>query len=243
MRLLIRLFSIFALVVVPIEACNPLINPEPSVSMTVRVAETHREGEEVDHTKLEGAEICLTHTNECELSDSSGNAILELPVDEEISYTVTKDGYEARLRVDVTDESFAARPLFNMWNDELTADWYDTLMSSYPFTNEGSVFIRVMPRSADGVRAGVTFDLKRASAPRFYMIDEFTGNVDAEATTEFGTGGFVEVPPGEYEIEIGGTASACAPGLAWPSDKENRIRFPVRAGYETELTVVCDIAP
>jgi len=243
MRLVSWLVWVLALVVLAIGGCNDVYTPEPSVTMTVRVAETHREGEELDHTKLEGAEICPTHTNECVLSDSSGNAILELPVDEEISYTVTKDGYEAHLRVDVTDESFVTSPRINMWNDELIAEWYDTVMSSYPLTNEGSVLIGVRSRSAGVTSAGVTFDLKMASAKRFYSIDAFTGNVDAEATTEFGQGGFVEVPAGEYEIEIGGTASACDPRLGWPSEKENRIRFPIRAGYLTELNVVCDIGP
>jgi len=58
----------------------------------------------------------------------------------------------------------------------------------------------------------------------------------------FASGGFTEVTPGEREFEFGGTAGDCDRiSWAWPVEGEpNRIRLPVRAGYLTYGSIVCN---
>ena len=51
------------------------------------------------------------------------------------------------------------------------------------------------------------------------------------------------MPPGDYDVTLGGTASNCRPYGAWEGDTPNAIAFPVVAGYITYALVMCDPAP
>jgi len=211
-----------------IAACVDVV---PEAAVLVQVAEG--DGEKAVAV-LEGVEVCQADTENCVETDSNGEATLLLPAGEEVSYTVTKKGYEPQLWVDVTDEGYVANPRPNLWRNELTADWYRTMMSQYPLIG-GAVFLDV------GFE-GATFELVDATGKAFYLVsddDNFQASLELDATTSNGAGGFLEVAPGEFQIEIGGTASGCVPGRAWPGDSESRIRFPVRAGYLTSLHAIC----
>jgi hypothetical protein len=189
---------------------------------------------------LEDAEVCQTDTTNCVISDAGGLARLELPVNEDVSFTVKKDGYQPVLEVDVTDGDYgSSRDTHVVWPDELQALWYQSAMVEYPPRGVGTVWVGLVPPLADA-----TFELIGAEGKAFYNEESMTkigltANLDLEATTSAGTGGFFEVPPGEYQIELGGTASGCGPWRAWPGDTENRVRFLVRDGAITVLSVDC----
>jgi len=187
-------------------------------------------------TPLEGVEICETDTTNCVLTGADGLATLELPIDEEVSFTWTKGGYFPYLHADVSDAAFQSETrTFKMWSDEAVADLFESVMSPYPQLDTGGIEVVLNP-----AREGVTFTLVGATGKAYYLDEEGTNwSLDLTATTARGWGGFVEVSPGELEIEFGGTASGCVPRRAWPSDAENRIRVPVRAGYFTLASVTC----
>jgi len=115
---------------------------------------------------------------------------------------------------------------------------YDSVLSPYPQEGTGTVFVIVGAR--DGGPDGATLELIDATGKAFYVDENGNWVLGLTATTSAGTGGFVEVGPGEVEVEIGGTASNCLIEYAWPSDSANTIRLPVREGFMTVARVNCD---
>jgi hypothetical protein len=201
---------------------------------SVLLVVTERRDKEVRWGPLEGAEVCETDTTNCVISDAGGLARLELPVNQEVSFVIKKDEYEPTLEVDVTDRDYgSSRDTHVVWPDELQAPWYESAMVEYPQAGVGTVWVSLVPPLS-----GATFELIGAEGKAFYAA-EGGPSFDLTATTSKGWGGFLEVSPGEFQIELGGTASDCKPWRAWPGDSENRIRFLVRDGAATSLTVDC----
>jgi len=102
--------------------------------------------------------------------------------------------------------------------------------------------------------AGVTFTpmgpTSDAVGERFYYdVATEQYSLDLEATTgapsanllPLAEGGFTEVAPGEQQFEFGGTIGDCSlVSWGWPGDTPNTIRVPVRDGYITYGSMVCD---
>ena len=129
-----------------------------------------------------------------------------------------------------------------LYPDEAIAGWYQALNAQYPPTDLGNVYVTVNDPNRERL-AGATLELVGATGIAFYEEQFLNPSTELEATTEFGAGGFMEVTPGEREIQLGGTVQGCVPARAWPSDEPNRIRFPVRAGYLTVVSVTCLVQP
>ena len=136
--------------------------------------------------------------------------------------------------MDRTDARFVGSRKLFLWRNERIKGWYEVLGSQYPPTITGSVFLTVNPRNP-----GATLDLVDASGTAFYEEEFGVPSLELEATTDAGTAGFVDVPPGDFNIQFGGWAQDCTPILGWPGNAENRIGFPIRAGFLTILTVFC----
>jgi len=206
-----------------------------TVSLFVTTDGFHGEG--TSTTLLEGVELCQTDTTNCVMTDVKGEATIELPFNQEISYTLEKDGYAPWLVADVTDGLFDGTAWFPLFSHAASAEVYDSLMSPYPQRGTGTIWLRAWPRFA-----GVTFDLMGATGKAFYSVTNTILSPDLNATTSVGDGGFVEVGPGEYQVEFGGTATGrgnCVPEFAWPGDENNTIRVPVREGYVTYGAMTC----
>jgi hypothetical protein len=172
---------------------------------------------------LEGVELCETDTDNCDTTDGNGEATIPLPLNQEISYTLSKDGFAPYLIADVLTAGRATS--FPMLSDQLAEELSDIMMTPYPWMG-GAIALTPFPRMA-----GVTFDLVDAAAETFYHDEAGIPNPDLTATTSDGRGGFVEVSPGEYEVEFGGTATTCTLNFGWPADAANRIKLPVEVGY------------
>jgi len=222
---------VLPLIVFTVSACQDVVSEK---SLLVRVVD-------LANAPLEGVMICETDTANCALTGADGHATLVLPTDEEFSYTATKEGYERLLQADVTDGRFdaATPPKLILSGNKATAEWMEALMSPYPQMGTGSVDVFV----AYGGIEGATLDLIDATGKAYYEDEARIPTLDLEATTSSGHGGFVEVPPGDFEIELGGTVNDCYPGRAWPGSTKNRIRVPIRAGYFTVANVVCPPRP
>jgi len=242
MRLFLKLW-ILALLASPIVGCNELTNTKAYLFIAT---EFDADGE----LPLEGVEVCEIGTTNCKVTDASGEATLELPVDEEVSFTAQKDEYESRLWADVTDARFGERQgtvlparRISLTSNERAAKGYQDLGSQYPMTGVGRVFVYLTAPFE-----GATFELIGATGEPYYFveapapktIDLDRADPNLDATTSDGGGGFLDVPPDEnIQIELGGTAQDCGAEHAWPVDKENRIRFPVHEGHVTVVSVFC----
>jgi len=209
---------------------------------------------------LEGVEICEVDTDNCVTTDEFGRADLDMPADQEVMITMEKDGYGPRLIPDVSDETWGPSggtdtgPAgWRMYTDAQLATIAERLGTTYPWQGGmvGLLWLSIPQAPHAGVifaPVGSTID---AVGERFYY-DSATEqySLDLEATTAvvaghllpLAEGGFTEVTPGEQQFELGGTAGDCTrPSWGWPVEgAPNRIRVPVRDGYITYGSVICD---
>ena len=187
-----------------------------------------------------GVEVCQTDTGNCVTSDVNGEARLLLPANQEISYTVKKDGYMSWMAGDVTDETFGdeGRPGYPMFPNQQIEDFAAANGIPYPLTG-GATSHHMNPVST----AGVTYDLVDETARGYYTDNDEarTPRFDLTATTSHGFGGFLEVTPGDHQVEFGGAATNCTVALAWPGDAPNRVKVPVKVGFFTLASMNCDV--
>ena len=234
MHLLIRLLWFSALWVFSVVGCNEVtIPPAPLV---VTISTWLPQPGVFEGPALEGVEVCETGTTNCVVTNANGGATLLLPVDQEISYTLKKEGYAWMLHADVIPPD-GVRARIGMAMDRSWAEAYENVMSQYPMGGTGGIGFFLTPSGF----AGATFDLVEATGKGFYIDEEGNWNPDLAATASNGIGGFLEVAPGEFQIEVGGTAQGCVPDWGWPSDIKNSVRFPVQAGYITVARVTCAV--
>lgn len=186
---------------------------------------------------LQGAEICEVGTSNCRRTDADGWATLDVPVHEEISLTATKDGYQSELYpLVVPIEGVTLHETLS--TEQRLQGQFANVSSPYPMVDTGMLSI-VAPYCE-----GATIQVFGApgKGKRVYLDDDpnLTWNPDLEATSRTGIAVALELPPGEYRVEIGGAANRCTPLYAWPGPYENSVNVPVRAGFLSESRVTCD---
>jgi len=233
MLLVARLSWVFALLAFPIGGCTQVTAPSGA---PVEVTITGWPGLRVP---LEGVELCETGTSNCQTTNANGEAKLWLPVGE-TSFTKTKDDYGSYL-VPLVVPVEGLRHASRMGTEEVLETLHEDVMSPYPMGDVGRVSIDVLP----GVE-GATFDLFDATAGKltvktYYSDEGPTWRLDLTATTTTGGGGFLEISPGEYQAQFGGTVDECTPGpTGWPGlFLPNSVRFPVREGHITQFGASC----
>jgi hypothetical protein len=229
MRLGFRLVWLVGSVVLANAGCIEVYNPPAVLDLVIEDAAG----------QLEGVQVCEGDTgHNCAVSDANGRVTLEVPVGQEILYTLQKDGYDSFLFADVVPESGFSSVWYLNTNAE-AAESYEGFMSPYPRGGTGQIQIFLSPGFA-----GATFDLVDATGNRFYEATPYEYpyvDPDLEATTAGGAGAFVEVAPGTFQIDFGGTAEDCVPGTAWPGNKPNSVRVPVRGDHNSIVFVNCPL--
>lgn len=226
----VRSLSVLALLVFPIAGCNDVTDPPAPLSLTF----VSWEPPPHDQVPVEGVRVCQLDTNNCEMTDANGKAVLMLPFDEETGYTRDKEGYAPWL-VPFIMSANGGEIVHIMPTVQYIADVHDQVMSPYPMRATGTVSAEVIPNFV-----GATFELDGATGSSWYVDAEWNWSPDLAATTSKAIGGFTEVTPGEVQVQVGGTADRCVPGfLAWPGDGVNSIRLPVREGYVTNAYFSC----
>jgi hypothetical protein len=203
------------------------IDGEPTVTLLATIRDRDLDQD------LEGVRVCETDTDNCQVTNAEGRAFIELPCEQEVSYTLEKEGYVSGLWLDVTDETFQGFSL-PMNSDAQVEEWSEILMLPEPWTG-GAIALIPVPR-----RAGVTFELVGQTAQAVYRDEEGIPDPTLTATTSTGIGNFFEVPAGEYQVEYGGDATNCVPREAWPGDAANRTKVPVKVGFITYVGMSCD---
>jgi len=97
MRLLARFLWVFALAVFPIVGCNEVTD---AVQLTVLISEGLPPTPTV---AIEGGRLCQADTSNCAVSGADGEASIELPRNERVTWTLDKDGYGSTLTPYVTE--------------------------------------------------------------------------------------------------------------------------------------------
>lgn len=197
---------------------------------------------DVADVAIEGVEICVIDTTNCEMTNANGLATLTLPANSEVTLRIDKSGYAPTVSPQTTKDLDVTGIRTAVLSDATSALMAGVLGTAYPLGDTGVIAISALtdPATADdnGI-AGVTFAL--AQEPTYYLDENGFPSFDLSATTSpDGVGGYIELPPGVHEITVGGTASNCNLLSAWPGTTEDSIRLPVAAGAFTQAFIVCD---
>ena len=194
---------------------------------------------------LTGFEVCVYDGDECAITDADGRARLELPANAETGVTLRREGYVPGITPYTTgDTDLSVATLAT--SESLIQTLATVLSSEWPMDGTGVVSVGTIGADPfvfgeNGI-AGVT--ISGSDAGRQYYFDGSVPSTAINATTDsLGSGGYVEIPPGDYEVTLGGTATNCRPYGAWVSDGSNAFAFPVLDGYITYAFVMCDPAP
>jgi len=181
---------------------------------------------------LEGVEVCQADTTNCVTTNVNGSGLLSLPVDEEVTLTVEKEGYGSQLGSEIVPAT-GSYTSFAPLTDAFYEERHEQMMSPYPMEGTGTITMNLLGSSGQA-----TFELIGETGKPFYYGAE-GWDPDLPHTRGGAGGGFVEVAPGEYQIEIDGPES-CVVVRGWPGDSDTRIRLPVRAGYVSTARINCD---
>jgi len=197
---------------------------------------------------LEGVKVCATDTDDCVRTNDEGRATVQIPIDQEFSFTWDKDGYQPMLVSDFQPEGPQLFSEIGMPNEERIAGLHQLVLSPYPMEGTGSLIVfpldsrfSLTSSGCAGI-SGRTFELSNAEGKAFYYDEEGNWDANLTATSCWGWGGFTEVPPGDVQVEIGGNAANCAVHQGWPGTVKNSVRMPIRAGYLTEVWVDCEVS-
>jgi hypothetical protein len=198
----------------------------------------------------EGVEICQADTDKCDPTDANGLAELDVPSNQEVAFTLKKEGYGSYIIGDVTDGPVGGMTRRMYPHDQLEAI-AEQLQTPYP-REGGTVGLAVaglpdfagvtfIPVGSTSGAVGEPFYYDADSEPRQYSLDlEATTGVSGASLLPLAEGGFTEVAQGEQQFEFGGTVGDCSDvSLGWRGDTPNRIRVPVREGYITYGSMVC----
>jgi len=226
MHLVSRLVWILGLVVLAITGCNDVYVPPAPLELV-----TSTWGD----VPLEGVQVCVSDPDRCDFSDADGEVTFEVPVGQEIIYTLAKEGYDSLLFAHEVPES-GMSAVRHLGTHAQMVPLFECVMSPYPRRGTGSIQVFTGPPVE-----GATFSLVDATGTTWYSLADFSCWVlDLTATTSAGDGGFVEVTPGTYQLQFGGTAERCvASADSLPGDVENSIRVHVRADHHTVAGLSC----
>ena len=192
---------------------------------------------------LEGAEVCVENTTNCVTSDAAGMARLEIPANSELALLVTADGFGPTVTPQTTTDQDITTQVAPLLADATVTLLAGVLNTPYPPGANGLVALSVLTApitdNNNGI-PGVTLTPDREAAV-YYLDENEIPRRDLSATTApSGAGGLIEVAPGTWELELGGTASNCVVVAGWPGSTESSVRLPVRAGFITQGFVTCD---
>ena len=189
---------------------------------------------------LPGVKVCEFNTTNCEVTDDTGFAFLQMPTEQEVMVTVEKDGYGSLLGSEVVSADGSAFTSFAPKTDVRLGEQYERVMSPYPMAEGTGAIALTINGLVEVNEPGATFELIGNGGKAYYRDANKDWSLDLTATSTDGVGGFVEVTPGEYQIRVGGTAENCVVWRGWLSDLPNTVRVPVREGLTSVLRMNCD---
>ena len=197
---------------------------------------------------VEGVELCAPEHPEleCVLSDQEGGWTLPgLPRDSDIYLTAVHNDY--------------ASSLFPQHTSMAWYDWYkvaipksvmETNASQLDLTIDDQrgqlLFLTWEGLNIDGIDTENVVDVTASSDAELDTL--FYGNIlglassSQAATSSSGSGGMLNLPPGELSLQLQAPAGVCAQEHMFHFHaEEGVIPVPIRAGFTTAIDVICPI--
>ena len=181
---------------------------------------------------FEEVELCEADTTNCSTTNALGFASIMVPANQEVTYTLSIAGYVPYFVGDVSDPP-AITGTWPMISDALMEAEFQRIGLTWPSDSFGLLALGVD-------QVGVTWEVLNENTIHYYMDENCIAHRELTATTSCSRGGHYEVGPGTHEVEFGGAATNCSPGIAWPGNAANQIRVPVRVGHIGWGNMRCD---
>jgi len=180
---------------------------------------------------LEGVEVCEMDTDNCVMSGDDGFADIELPAEQEVAFTLKKEGFGSYLTSAIYPRGGDSE-LFAIATEQRLADMHALVGSPFPMESTGSIYV-----SPVYYIEGMSFTLIGSDGKPYYRDENQDWDPDLSVTTTGGGGGFTEVSPGVVQLEING--ADCTLIRGWPGDAQNRFRVPIKEGFVSRIYVNC----
>lgn|GEM_PF-1556905 len=201
----------------------------------------------MENVPVSGAEACVLGTQDCVTTGVDGVAMLQIPANSESAVTLTADGFNPTLSTQVAEGEDLTLRETSMLSEAVAGTLALLLGIEYPLQGTGVIALTAVtdPNAADSGVPGVTYTLVDGQGQSYYLDENGIPLTALSATSApSGAGGFVELSPGTYEIELGGTASNCDLLAAWAGSSPEQVKVPVEAGFFTDAYILCDpVAP
>ena len=182
---------------------------------------------------LPGVEICEMDTDNCVTTNDQGNAVIELPAEQEAAITLAKEGYASYLDSHIIPATGGTEAAVLATYERLDA-MHELVDSPYPMEGTGTLYVEALD-----AYVGATLALVGDATGKQWYRDENTDwDTDLTATTSGGGGGFSELAPGTVQVDIGD--ASCTVIRGWPGDADNRLKLPIREGFLSRTDVRCE---
>jgi hypothetical protein len=193
---------------------------------------------------LAGVDVCVFQHMEipCATSDPSGAFSLPLPMNSNTGLTLVLSGYASVLVPLTVAEADITGYEIGVPSASARMSMYTAFGATYPDTTNGLVMLAGTLEGQNELGlAGATGTLAPSSGTGPFYLDA-SGNPApaATSTSTYSVVFFAGVSPGTYTGQLGPTTSfGCTPNFGgWPSAADT-IGFPVAAGFETHVGLVC----
>jgi hypothetical protein len=201
---------------------------------------------------VEDVELCQADTDNCGMSNALGVASIDVPVDQELTFTAEREGYTSIIWGDVSDIEWEQPTVRRLYTDaQMTEIMEQQLGGNYPPTAGVIGLVRFPTHTAGGVTFTAVGDSANEVGNSFYFdgtTEEYgtehaaTGPYDGLGyLLPLGDGGFMSVTEGVQTFELGGTGGDCPVSWGWPGDTPTQIRVPVRNGFRTYGSWNCEL--
>ena len=182
---------------------------------------------------LAGVEACELDADNCVTTDDDGNAVLLVPVEQEVAVTYVKDGHGKYLDSFIVPEAGIAEAVV-LASDARFGEMHGLVGSPYPMEGTGTIFLNIA-NNLEGATLALVGD---ATGTGWYRDEDLDWDRDLTATTSGGGGGFSEVAPGVVQVDVGDASCTLVSG--WPGDADNRFKLPIKEGYMSRVDLSCE---
>ncbi len=195
-------------------------------------------------TILGGVKVCVFKHPEmpCVTSDSSGAFTIDLPSNAETGVTLEKTGY-ASVLAPLAVATDTLTYTIGVPTEQSRKQLYGAFGATYPDTAHGFVFfIGTLKGQQELGLDGVTGSIDPATGVGPFYVD--TGGAAAPSATSTSTYSaiyFASLAPSDSSVvKLAPTSMSCAQYFGgWTTSQLNAARFPVAAGFETHVGLIC----
>ncbi|HEX4341228.1 MAG TPA: hypothetical protein VH062_35205 [Polyangiaceae bacterium] len=190
-----------------------------------------------------GASLCVADRPDiaCAATNAAGQFALVLPASKELAIMVNAPGSVPQLVPILSGTR-------DMRNWTFATQRVETLKERFaaidaPDPDPGTTSVAVYAHTPDGKggfeRLALTLAPATGTGP-FYLESNSAPSRSRRFTSTSGATLFANVAPGIVQVNIAPSGVSCVPGGAgWAAPQVNQVRAPVRAGYETRVTLRC----